>query len=125
MYNQSLGHFGEKIAKHYLENKHYLFLEKNYRYQKGEVDLICQDLSTNEMVFVEVKTRKNTYVNPLLSVNLKKQHILMKVANNFCVENNISLDVRFDVLVIKVKNKLSLTVNHIDNAFSTHALAYY
>lgn len=46
---------GERAALKYLQNKGYLLLERNYRAQRCEIDLIMQDNETT--VFIEVKAR--------------------------------------------------------------------
>lgn len=37
----------------------YAFIEKNYRSDRGEIDLIMSD--SDELIFVEVKTRQSAY----------------------------------------------------------------
>ncbi len=117
-----LGRFGEKIIECYLKRKHYRFCGKNYRFQKSEIDLIFEDLRTNEIVFVEVKTRKSHLVDPLQSVGKKKQKLIIQAADNFCKQNAISLDARFDLFVLFIKNNLYLSIKHIENAFSAYSL---
>lgn len=49
---------GENIAAAYLQDNGYTIIERNYRKQYGEVDIIAT--YKNTLVFVEVKTRTST-----------------------------------------------------------------
>lgn len=53
-----LGKWGEGIALDYLLEKGFRLLSKNYRTPDGEIDLVMKN--DDELVFIEVKTRKNT-----------------------------------------------------------------
>lgn len=53
---QGLGAAGEALARRHLERQGYRFLEANWRYPGGELDLIMRD--GDLLVFVEVKTRR-------------------------------------------------------------------
>ena len=57
--NQTLGRFGEEKACNYLKKNNYKIIERNFRCRQGEIDIIAKDLSKNELVFIEVKTRLN------------------------------------------------------------------
>ena len=50
------GRIGEEIARNFLTQKRYLIKEQNFRKQWGEIDLVAFDKTTQETVFVEVKT---------------------------------------------------------------------
>ena len=49
------GKFGEEYAIAYLEEQGYEIVEKNWRWQKAEIDIIA--LKNNTLAVVEVKTR--------------------------------------------------------------------
>ncbi|HSW89058.1 MAG TPA: YraN family protein [Candidatus Saccharimonadales bacterium] len=53
-----IGIKGENIATEYLQEKGYKIIERNYRKQYGEVDVIATHKNT--LVFIEVKTRIST-----------------------------------------------------------------
>ncbi len=57
-YRKIIGRYGEKIARNFLENKGYNYIQKNFKLWGGEIDLVMKDLRTDEIVFVEVKTRR-------------------------------------------------------------------
>jgi putative endonuclease len=52
-----LGTSGEQLARRSLEAKGYCWIESNWRCASGELDLVMVD--GNELVFVEVKTRRS------------------------------------------------------------------
>lgn len=51
-----LGETGERLAQTFLEGLGYRFLDRNWHCASGELDLIMLD--GDELVFVEVKTRR-------------------------------------------------------------------
>ncbi|MEL7341821.1 MAG: YraN family protein, partial [Bacteroidota bacterium] len=57
--HNELGQQGEDIAAGYLEAKGFQILDRNYRFQKGEIDIVALMLDPAELVFVEVKTRSD------------------------------------------------------------------
>lgn len=65
----------EKRAAMFLEENHYKILRRNWRYLQMEIDIIAEDLSTKEIVIVEVKARTNPMVNPLDAIHSKKGEI--------------------------------------------------
>jgi putative endonuclease len=109
------GATGEDIAAGYLKTKGFTILFRNWRYMKKELDIIAQD--KNELVFVEVKTRKaDSLISPLEAVNLKKQRFIISAANAFIEKHDVNLEVRFDIVTV-VYNYGKYTVEHIENAF--------
>lgn len=55
---RSQGKAGEDIAANYLEREGLKILERNYRFERGEIDIIAEE--GDELVFVEVKARRST-----------------------------------------------------------------
>lgn len=107
------GKEGEKMAAMFLIKKGYSILSRNFRYKKSEIDIIAQKDKT--IAFVEVKTRTNAFFQePELSVTRSKQKQITLGANFFIQENDIDLDIRFDIIAITLfGNK----INHIEDAF--------
>ena len=115
MTNQELGEFGEDYALNYLLKKGFRLIEKNYRFKRNEVDLICKD--KDKFVFIEVKTRKTAEIGePWKAVTKSKQKQIIKCANHFLIENNIEQESRFDIVSI-VHNSYGTRLEHIDDAF--------
>lgn len=110
-----LGKLGEDLAFDFLCSKKYTFADRNYRYKKGEVDLIFID--ANQIVFVEVKTRESNYLtDPSMLVSLTKQKQIIKIADYYLKTNEIDLETRFDVVVI-ICNQKEKTITHYQDAF--------
>lgn len=55
--NKMLGSLGEDIAASFLFRYGYTIIERNWRCNFGESDIVA--IENNELVFVEVKTRSN------------------------------------------------------------------
>jgi len=100
-----IGNLGEKLALKYLKHQNYSVLTTNYHIKGGELDIIVKDPETQEIVFVEVKTRTSTnYGWPEQAINEKKQLRLAKTANKYLAENNYdsSYNYRFDAVSIEL-----------------------
>ena len=98
--HNQLGAEGEKLAIHWLLKKGYLILERNYRFQRAEIDIIAetQDL----LVVVEVKTRNSEFFgDPQSFVTPSQIRNLVKAADHYINENNISKEVRFDIIAVQ------------------------
>lgn len=114
--HNELGKIGEQVAQKELLDLGYEILETNYRDGRDEVDIIAR--IDDRIVFVEVKTRENTYAGqPEESVTIAKQRRIIKVANNYMIENDLQLEARFDIFGIVVNQKEQIS-NHIIDAFT-------
>lgn len=112
--HNELGKRGEDLAVRMLRDKGYKILERNWRLNDFEVDIIAK--SKNEIVFVEVKTRSDDSVLPEQAVDKRRQVRLVSAANAYVRHNAIDLDVRFDVVAI-VLNDVKCEVIHFEDAF--------
>ena len=119
----SFGKDGEDLAAKYLEEKGYRILERNYRFQREEVDLICfqpyeRYEEGGEIVVVEVKTRRGTgFGYPEESVTREKQKAIFRVTEAYLHETRLEGSlVRFDVVGIIWKGD-EPEIDHIENAF--------
>jgi len=97
---KALGRSGEELALHFLKEKGYEIVERNYVCKMGEMDIIAKE--KDSLVFVEVKARTSTIFGPpQLAVNLLKQRQLSKVALNFLKQKRLEdVKARFDVVAI-------------------------
>lgn len=117
-FKQKIGKAGENIACKYLKEKNYKIFCRNYKSRYGEIDIIAKDFTSNELVFVEVKTRSNLkYGKPGESVNrIKKKHIY-DCAKFFMYKNNSNFSaIRFDVIEVYIHVE-NYQINHIKMAF--------
>jgi putative endonuclease len=109
-----LGAWGEDAAEKYLRRKGYTIMERNFRCRFGEIDIIA--LNGNELVFVEVKTRRNLNFGwPCESVTPEKiRHLKRAVA---CYASTCPAryrGVRLDVVEILLSEG-RIRINHIEN----------
>ena len=112
------GKIGEDKACEYLAKNNYIIVERNFMCKQGEIDIIACDMNKKELVFIEVKTRKNRkYGSPIDAVNEKKQKHIYWAANFYIYLHNIRYtNLRFDVIEIYV-GKYSYKINHIKQIF--------
>ncbi|MGG6229465.1 YraN family protein [Tenacibaculum sp. SDUM215027] len=113
--HNELGKKGEQLAIDFLVKKGYTIVEKNYRFQKAEVDIIAQ--KEQLLSVVEVKTRSTAYFgNPQGFVNPKKIKLLVTAIDNYVTENDLDVEIRFDIIAV-VKQRNEFTIEHIEDAF--------
>jgi len=118
--SKKFGEEGEQLALELLREKGYEIIEKNYRFGKGEIDIIALDPETKYTVFVEVKTRNNLeYGEPEYAITLNKIKQLRRMAQAYLFDKDIrELDCRFDVIAILFRQKEKPLINHYINAFN-------
>ncbi len=114
-----LGKKGEEIAVKFLKDEGFEIIEQNYRYGKGEIDIIAKDPSDNYLAFVEVKTRQNLdYGEPEYAITKNKQRQIRKMAELYLYDKEIEeLDCRFDVIAILLEDIDKPSIKHYVNAF--------
>ncbi len=112
-----LGEKGEKIAEKFLKKNGFKIIEKNYKNKYGEIDIIAMD--GDYLVFVEVKTKSCAdFSEPETWVDFKKQNQLIKLANFYLSEKDITdVNCRFDVIGITLGKDNKEKIVHIENAF--------
>lgn len=113
--HNELGKKGEQLAVDFLLKNSYKIIERNYRFDKAEVDIIAQ--KGDILAIVEVKTRSTTdFGNPQDFVKPKQIKNLVKAVDEYINENDLDLEVRFDIIAI-VKEKKGFSIEHLENAF--------
>lgn len=113
--HNELGKKGEQLAVDYLIKKGYTIVQRNYRFQKAEVDIIAQ--LKNTLAIVEVKTRSTIdFGNPQDFVKPKQIQRLVKAVDEYVNANKLDVEVRFDIIAI-VRQDKGFTIEHLENAF--------
>lgn len=121
--NKATGDAGEQLAADWLEARGYVVMDRNYRYERGELDLVAFDTNARagagEIVFVEVKARRGTgFGRPEEAVTEAKQKQLWKVAEAYMHERKLSgSPARFDVVAVLMPSRGEPAVEHFANAF--------
>ena len=113
------GDEGEEIAAEYIVEKGYEIIDRNYRYGKGEIDIIAKDPETGETVFIEVKSKKNLeFGDPVYSVTKNKIKQIKRMAELYLYDKEIDeIDCRFDVITVLLRGKQKPIIEHYVNAF--------
>ena len=118
----ALGRRGEELAATFLESKGLVVLERGYRFDRAEVDLVCfhpsDDDTGGEIVFVEVKTRSGTgFGRPEDAVTDAKKRQLIHAAEAYLHERRLEgAAARFDVVAILLRRGRP-EIEHFENAF--------
>ncbi|OGH85528.1 MAG: hypothetical protein A2493_01145 [Candidatus Magasanikbacteria bacterium RIFOXYC12_FULL_33_11] len=113
---QILGKWGEEQASHFLINKNYEIIERNYSLpKKGEIDIVAWHTKNKDqktLCFIEVKTRSNNDSSAERAVGKRKMSALFVVAKDFCFKNGIDIDknyIQFEqISIYKTKNKIDI-----------------
>jgi len=114
--NQQLGRIGENIAASYLKKKGLRIIERNFKKQYGELDIIALD--KNILVAVEVKTRiGDEFGWPEESVTPRK---LREVIYTFefykTLHPELPAGMRIDVIAVDLDHDARLVeLRHIPN----------
>ena len=110
------GASGEDIAVDFLGKKGYRIIERNYRFERGEIDIVAEEKDL--LVFIEVKARSTlAFGEPEDAVTVNKRKRIRKVAEGYLFQHNIDGKAcRFDVVAIRIDGKCR-EVHHYENAF--------
>jgi putative endonuclease len=113
--HNDLGKFGEELAVDFLEKNGYEILETNWVFDKAEIDIIAQKKGI--LAIVEVKTRSSIEFGlPQDFVKPKKIKLLLKAVDEYVVQNDLDVEVRFDIIAIHKEND-NFNIEHIEEAF--------
>jgi putative endonuclease len=113
--HNELGQLGEDLAVDFLLTNGYEIIDRNWRFQKAEVDIIAR--KKDVLAVVEVKTRSSLEFGlPQDFVNQKKIQLLVKAINEYVVSKDLDVTVRFDIIAIHY-TKTNINIEHIEEAF--------
>jgi putative endonuclease len=113
------GDWGEREAEKLLKSKGCRILGRNLRVgRRDEIDIVARD--GEHLVFVEVKTRKNTdFGSPASAVDRRKKYALSRAAVRYIKRLRAPpVYVRFDVVeVVGTVHEGVKSIRHLPNAF--------
>ncbi len=113
--HNELGKHGEELAVNYLQKNGYEILETNWVFQKAEIDILAK--KENTLAVVEVKTRSTIdFGLPQDFVKPKKIQLLVKAVHSYVTENDLDIEVRFDIVAIS-KQGQDFVIEHLTDAF--------
>ena len=97
--HNELGKWGEDLAADYLQRKGYTIIERDWKSGRRDLDIVAKN--GDVIVFVEVKTRRNSlYGQPEEAVDYRKLQSLQQAINHYIKFRHISQEVRFDIISI-------------------------
>lgn len=124
MSTKTIGDRGEAAAAAHLEARGYTILDRNYRFERNEVDLVCFKPAAppsvgGEIVFVEVKTRSGTgFGEPEDAITEEKKKRLFRAAEAYLHERRLEgSPCRFDVMSVHARPDGDFDIEHFENAF--------
>ena len=109
------GGFGENLAATYLIKNGYKILERNFVFERAEIDIIAE--KNNTLVIVEVKTRSSELfetATELVSSRQVKQ--IIAATEGYINLKDVDLETRFDVIAI-ILDERPPKIEHITEAF--------
>lgn len=112
------GRRGEDIAAAFLTERGYEIIQRNYYKDHGELDIVARQ--GGELVFVEVKTRRDRrFASAAEAVSHAKQALLRRTALYWLAAGDLSdAPARFDVVEVYTgKDNAVPMVRLIKNAF--------
>lgn len=118
MKTRSIGLYGEKLARTYLEEHDHVIVDRNFRWRFGEIDIITRKKGI--LHFIEVKYRRTRdYGLPQESVIRKKQQRIKRTAQLWIQHRHLPADceMHFDVLAISRDIKDRIRYEYIEDAF--------
>ncbi|MFA6005127.1 MAG: YraN family protein [Patescibacteria group bacterium] len=110
-FNSSIGRQGEDIATSYLIDKGYVIIERNFKVNLGEIDIIAKHRGF--LVFVEVKYRTSLYYGePYEAVNIRKLSKLRRLVDYYYLLNKPTSSPKIEILSI-LKTDEKYCIRHI------------
>ncbi len=111
--NSSLGAYGERVAAQRLVDQGMVLVDRNWRCELGELDLVLRE--GDVLVFCEVKTRTSSaYGHPLEAVGPAKCDRLRLLAMRWVEEHGVHpQDIRIDLVGVLLAERGAAVVEHV------------
>ena len=109
----ALGAYGEALAARHLTEQGMVLLDRNWRSDLGEVDLVLRD--GRVLVVCEVKTRSSlAYGSPIEGVTEQKAARLRRLAARWLADHEVRApDVRIDLVGVLVPASGDVEIDHV------------
>lgn len=116
---KTFGRHGEELAVDYLKQQGYKILQRNFRTNLGEMDIIAEDKDT--ICFVEVKARHSpSHGLPFESIPFWKRNRLSRIALMYLKNKGLlNRRARFDVVSVLGGPQEPPKVELLKNAFES------
>lgn len=112
-HNQALGRYGETLAERHLTDAGMAVLDRNWRCELGEIDLVLRDGHT--LVVCEVKTRSSdAYGHPHEAVTEAKLRRLRRLGAAWLSAHEVRVpEVRIDLVAVLRPRSGPSAVEHV------------
>jgi putative endonuclease len=112
-HNQALGRYGESLAARHLVEQGMELLDRNWRCDAGEIDLVLRDGGV--LVVVEVKTRSSCdYGSPHEAVTPAKLARLRRLAARWLLDHEVrAREVRIDLVAVLRPRRGASVIDHV------------
>lgn len=109
---QAIGKYGEEVAARFLTAQGMTVLDRNWRCDAGEIDIVARD--GNTLVVCEVKTRSSlAYGSPLEAVDRAKAGRQHRLAARWLAASGLRVPaIRIDVVAVLRGARGAATVDH-------------
>lgn len=96
----ALGRYGEEVAARYLQGIGMILIDRNWRCEYGEIDIVASENSA--FVVCEVKTRSSeAYGSPFEAITQRKLRRLRQLATKWLESHQMYAPViRFDAIAV-------------------------
>ncbi len=115
---RALGEQGEAVAASWIASLGYRLLARNHHCREGEIDIVAEEGDC--LCFVEVRTRGPSQVEPVETVDVRKQRRVVAAAEHYLLVNASGTGeraLRFDVVEVQVDSYDGLTLSLHRDAF--------
>ncbi|MFZ0325132.1 MAG: YraN family protein [Actinomycetes bacterium] len=109
----ALGRYGEQVAAQHLADQGLVVLDRNWRCDVGEIDIVARDGET--LVVCEVKTRRGLgHGTPLEAVTDLKVRRLRRLAARWVQSSGLHpREIRIDVVAVLAPTRGRALVTHV------------
>lgn len=110
---QALGSYGERVAERHLVAAGLVVLDRNWRCDEGEIDLVCREAGV--LVVVEVKTRTSVrHGTPHEAVTDAKLARLHRLGQRWALAHDLRPpETRVDLVAVLRPRRGAATIDHV------------
>lgn len=116
-HNSALGAYGERAAGRHLAALGMQVLDRNWRCELGEIDLVLREGAT--LVVCEVKTRSSDdFGTPHEAIDEVKARRLRRLAARWIEQSGFRpREVRFDLVAVRRPRRGTTSIEHVRGAY--------
>jgi putative endonuclease len=114
--NQTVGKYGEDRASEFLQKLGYELVDRNWRSNTGEIDIVARDADC--LVFAEVKTRTRVgFGHPFEAITTSKVKKMRQLVGEWCQAHSLpATQVRLDAISVLLTDG-RVHIEHLKQVF--------